>query len=69
MTTEQQKLFDLQYTRRGSRILKTIEDIQSAITDFPADSSCGANWSHMGSLAHIGTQLDDILKFINDETA
>ena len=64
MTNEEK--FDNEYAKTGSEILASLKRVQMLITDFPADSSCGAELHHLSRLYHAKYQLQDLELFLRD---
>ena len=65
MTNEEK--FDDEYAKTGSEILASLKRVQMLITDFPADSSCGANWADLGSLTYVKSQIKDLEMFLTKQ--
>ena len=59
--------FDKAYAATGSAVLAQLKRIRELVTDYPADSSTGADWTDLGDLSRIASDLNDILKFMGDD--
>ena len=59
--------FDKAYAATGTAILTQLERIRELVTDYPADSSMGADWTDLGDLSRIASDLDSILQFMEDK--
>ena len=66
MTTNE--AFDKAYFATGAAVLAQLKKIRDLVADYPDDSSTGANWTDLGDLSRIASDLNDILKFMGDES-
>ena len=66
MTTNE--TFNDAYFATGRNVLHLIDRVREKAIDYPADSSTGAKWTHLGDLAHVAAMLGDILEFMGDES-
>ena len=64
MTTNE--TFDKAYSATGAAVLAQLEKIRELVIDYPADSSTGADWTHLGELTRIASDLDGILQLMGD---
>lgn len=58
--------FDKEYEKTGTSALAALDRIRGLITDYPADSSCGAGWDDLGSMSFVREKLMEIVRFMED---